>query len=302
MSKQDFTHGRASASGLCVDLHTHSACSDGTLSPRELVDYACAKPLAAIALTDHDTIEGISPALEHAALLAEDGLPVPAVIPGIELSCEYKGLDIHMVGLYIDHRSPAFLERLEHFVSSRTLRNEKICTLLQRHGVQISYKQLQERFPDAVITRAHYGRLMLELGYVSAISEAFEKYIGDGAPCFLPREKISPMDAVSLIRTAKGIPILAHPLLYRMNPSELEELITLLTSVGLRGIEVYYSTHSPSDVCFLSALAGRHGLLPSGGSDFHGSNKPGLDLATGYGDLQVPLSVWEELRRFSQRC
>ena len=276
-----------------IDLHVHSTCSDGTYTPTQLVDYAIEKGLSAFALTDHDSVDGIKEALSYAEALRSQ-LPieqrdtVPEIIPGIELSSEYQGRDIHVLGLYIDPEQKTFAEHLKSFVESRHNRNRKMCAKLRERGIDITYEALLEMFPGSVITRAHYGKYMLEKGYISSIKEAFQRYIGDRGPCFIPREKITPAQAVELILQAGGIPILAHPILYGMGNASLEQLIAELKAEGLRGIEAIYSTYSPADERQIRSLAEKYDLLLSGGSDFHGSNKPGLDLGTGYGKLFVP--------------
>lgn len=273
-----------------VDLHVHSNYSDGSLSPSQLVDLAVEKGLFAFALTDHDTIDGIDEAIESAK-----ERPV-TVIPGIELSTEYEGKDVHIVGLMIDHKTPAFQKKIQEFVDSRELRNEKMCNALRtRAGMDITYEDLKSHYPDSVITRAHYARYMLEKGYIRSLSEAFERYIGDRAPYFIPREKVTPQDAVSLILSAKGIPVLAHPLLYGMSSERLQILVSSLKSCGLVALEALYATYSPSDEASMRLLAEKNGLLLSGGSDFHGAAKPKLELGTGYGKLQVPKDIFDKL-------
>lgn len=367
---------------LPVDLHVHSNRSDGTYSPRELVDYAMKKGLAAFALTDHDTVEGLAEAMERAESLrrgqaeglqqtadntegfrqaqaaeraegfrqaqtteqaegfwqaqaaeraaglqqerAQDagaGVPqpdlarpmVPEVIPGIEFSTKYtapgtsrtdeeegrnaRGQEVHIVGLDIDYQNPAFRARLQEFVDSRTARNHKMCRLLQEAGMDVTYEALLAESPDAVITRAHYARYMLNHGYVKSMAEAFDRYIGDRCPCYVPREKVTPVQAVRLILEAGGIPVLAHPILYRMSDARLEALTAELKDAGLIGIEALYSTYKPHEERQIRALAKKYDLRISGGSDFHGTNKPGLDLGTGCGTLFVPYEVLTDLRK-----
>lgn len=279
-----------------VDLHVHSNCSDGTFTPAGLVAYAVSKGLSAFALTDHDTVDGLDEAARTIKSLAARGETVPELIPGIELSTRYHDRDVHILGLFIDYHNPAFLSRLEEFVDSRIQRNQKMCALLRKAGMDITYEALVEENPGAVITRAHYGRFLKEHGYVKTIKEAFERYIGDDCPCFVPREKITPGQAVKLILEADGIPVLAHPVLYRLSAAALEQLVSELKSAGLLGIEAIYSTYSGADERQIRTLAGRYHLLISGGSDFHGANKPDLDMGTGYGSLAVPLPVLEELK------
>lgn len=335
---------------LQVDLHVHSNRSDGTCSPKELVDYAMKKGLAAFALTDHDTVDGLDEACAYAEELRKrlkrierpqgqqpeteysnadsaayppDAPLVPEVIPGIEFSTEYSdapdpeeanilsmpqeqqqakprrrsGQDVHIVGLYIDYHDRAFIAQLQEFVDSRTSRNHKMCRLLQEAGIDITYEALLKEFPGAVITRAHYAKYMLNHGYIKSIPEAFDRYVGDHCPCYVPREKVTPVQAVKLILRAGGIPILAHPILYHLSDARLDALTAELKNAGLMGIEAIYSTYKPHEERQIRALAAKYDLLISGGSDFHGSNKPGLDLGTGYGNLFVPMDVLTGLKK-----
>lgn len=276
-----------------IDLHVHSTCSDGTLSPTELVDYAIQKGLSAFALTDHDCVEGLDTILSYAKSLPN----APEIIPGIELSTDENGQEVHMVGLFIDHHNPEFNQYLQEFIESRTTRNKKMCHLLQEHGMNITYEELEAEFPGAVLTRAHYAKLLLKHGYVKSIKEAFERFLGDHCPCYVSREKITPVMAIDLIKKAGGLAILAHPILYHMSDARLDALVQKLKEAGLTGIEAIYSTYSPAEERQIRKLAAKYDLLLSGGSDFHGENKPGLDLGTGYGKLYVPEEVLLALKK-----
>ena len=275
-----------------IDLHVHSTCSDGTLSPTELVDYAIQKGLSAFALTDHDCVEGLDTILSYAKSLPN----APEIIPGIELSTDENGQEVHMVGLFIDHHNPEFNQYLQEFIESRTTRNKKMCHLLQEHGMNITYEELEAEFPGAVLTRAHYAKLLLKHGYVKSIKEAFERFLGDHCPCYVSREKITPVMAIDLIRKAGGLAILAHPILYHMSDARLDALVQKLKEAGLTGIEAIYSTYSPAEERQIRKLAAKYNLLLSGGSDFHGENKPSLDLGTGYGKLYVPEEILDKLK------
>lgn len=280
-----------------IDLHVHSTRSDGTFSPTELVDYAISKNLTAFALTDHDSVDGLAEASVYAESLKAKGMTVPEIIPGIELSTEYQGKDIHMVGLYIDYHDPDFLKYLRDFIASREERNYKMCAKLREHGIPITYEELLAAFPGSVITRAHYARYMMEHGFIKSIAEAFERYVGDRCPCFVPREKVTPEQGIELITRAGGIPILAHPILYKLGKAHLDDLVGRLKDAGLKGIEVIYSTYDASDERQIRSLARKYDLLESGGSDFHGNNKPGLDLGVGYGKLCVPDYLLDEIKK-----
>ncbi len=189
-----------------VDLHTHTSKSDGSYTPTRLVDYAIEKGLLAVAITDHDSIEGLDEALSHAASLKAQGLPSVEVVPGIEFSTKYEKQDVHIVGLYISYDSDAFRTALDGFVNSRVNRNIKMCQNLREAGIDISYEKLQAMYPEAVITRAHYAAYLLENGYVKSRQDAFAMYLGDHTKYFVPREKVTPTQAIKLILTAGGDP------------------------------------------------------------------------------------------------
>lgn len=274
-----------------VDLHVHSTRSDGTFTPSELVDYALKKGLSAFALTDHDTTDGLAEAMEYAK---DKGIEV---VPGIEFSTEYESKDIHILGLYIDYTKKEFKEQVQAFIDSRILRNQKMCKNLQTAGIDITYEALLAEFPDSTITRAHYARYLLDHGYVKSLPEAFDRYVGDHCPYYVPREKVTPAQAVELILQADGIPILAHPTLYHMSERRLEKLVAALKEAGLMGMEAVYSTYTAAEERQMRSLAAKYNLLISGGSDFHGANKPKLDLATGYGNLFIPASILTDLKK-----
>lgn len=271
-----------------IDLHVHSTASDGTFTPTQLVAYAKTKQLSAFALTDHDSVAGI-----QEATIAATPYEIQ-VIPGIELSTEYNSCDVHILGLFIDSNSKPFLNKLKEFNLIRDSRNEKMCTLLQKEGFDISMSDLVDKFDNAVLTKAHFARYLLDKGYISSMNEAFDKYINDGCPCYVPKVKCTPYEAIEIILKAKGVPVLAHPLLYHFTYSELEELVILLKNSGLQGIEAIYSLNENQDESNMMALAKNHNLIITGGSDFHGANKSGIDLGVGRGNLRIPISLLEQ--------
>lgn len=272
-----------------IDMHVHSNCSDGTYTPEQLVTYAHQKGLTAFALTDHDTIDGIRRAQDAAKDTALE------VIPGIELSTEYWNKDIHMLGLGIDITNPEFLEDLKAFQNSRDLRNEKMIKKMQEYNINITADDMMREYPDSVWTRAHFARFLLEHNYVKSLPEAFDRFLGDHAPCFIPREKVTPTQAIDMIHHAGGYAVLAHPLLYHLSDSNLEILVTDLCDHGLDGLEAIYSTYRFAEESQMKQLAKRHSLKITGGSDFHGTNKPTIDLATGKGNLKIPYTLWSTL-------
>ena len=277
-----------------IDLHVHSNCSDGTCSPSELVKKALKENLRAFALTDHDTTDGIDE-----ALLAASGTCLE-VIPGIEFSTTYEEKDIHMLGLGIDHHNAHFQESLEVFRNHRHTRNLQMIDKLREHGIDISYEKLLLEYPDCtdVWTRAHFARFLLDHGYVSSRNEAFDRYLGDHACCFVPRPKVSPFQVISLIHETGGYAVLAHPLLYGFSSQNLELLVRRCKEAGVDGIETVYSRNRGSDESAMRQLARRFGLKITGGSDFHGDNKPDIQLGTGTGNLRIPYELWAHLKEY----
>ena len=274
-----------------IDLHVHSSKSDGTLTPTELTAHAAAAGLRAYALTDHDNTDGLEEALTASARYGIE------VIPGIEFSTEYFGKDIHIIGLEADFSHPDFAAQIRFYRDERFRRNLKMIQRMADDGIDISFEQMTSSFGKTVWTRAHFARYLMDHGYVSRMDDAFRIYIGEDCRYFVPREKVSPFKVTEQLRQYHGIPILAHPLLYHLSDEELRRLIVQLKEKGLIGIEVYYSLHSKEEEAYLMALAQEYSLLPSGGSDFHGSNKPDTLIGTGHGNLQIPYSILENLRR-----
>ena len=275
-----------------IDLHTHTTESDGSFTPEELILEAKRKGLAAIAITDHDTFAGIDKAMPVA--LANN----IELIPGIEFSTDYNGKEIHVIGLYIDITHPHLNAKLKEFRECRDNRNALIVENLQKEGFDITMEALKEENPDCVITRANIARFLYEHGMIPSIQTAFEKYIGDHCKCFVNRFKVTPMEAVGLIKEAGGTAILAHPLLYHMSTPVLQNMVNELKDAGLDGIEAIYCTYTVGEERDMKDFAKKNGLLISGGSDFHGSTKPNLELATGYGKLYIPYSVLENIKKY----
>lgn len=286
-----------------IDLHVHSTASDGSFTPSELVHLAAKKNLVAFALTDHDTTAGISEALLAAdeynrSLDSTDASTHPiTVIPGIEISTGFQGEDIHVLGYNIHYNDISLLDELEHLRNVRTQRNVKMLSLLRDSGFPFTDELINKRFgSDTVITRAHYAILLVEMGYCKDKNEAFQKYLGHGCPCYVPRTMISPMEAVRIIRRAGGHPVLAHPVLYKIASSidneEFHQLIDDMIACGLEGIEAIYCLNTPEDDIRFLEFANSKGLFITGGSDFHGDAKPGLELGTGYNhSLRIPASI-----------
>lgn len=273
-----------------VDLHTHSTYSDGTYTPEELVKYGSEKGLSAIALTDHDTLSGVKEAKKAGSKYNIE------VIGGIEFSTSFENTEIHIVGLFLDDNCGIINDRLKQLQENRTIRNKKMVEALQALNVNITYNDVVECAEGNIITRAHFAKALVKNGCCQSKQECFDRYIGTNKPGYIEREVLGVEETISLINKGGGLSILAHPLLYKLSDSRLEYMVGCLGRLGLKGIEAYYSTHSPADTKYIKFLAQQNRLLLSGGSDFHGENKPKLDLAVGYGSLAVPAEVLEKMK------
>jgi hypothetical protein len=244
-----------------ADFHLHTTASDGKLTPAELVKLAVAKGLDIIAITDHDTVAGIVP-----ALTAAQRFPNLKVIPGIEISTEVPQGEVHILGYFINYRSPELNQFLEKMRKSRQERAHKMLAKLERLGISINFDEVLKFASGPSIGRPHIAQAMLERGYISSLKEAFDKYIGNGGPAYVERYKITPSEAIKLITEAEGFSVLAHP----ANIKGLESLIPQLKETGLKGIEAYYGEYSPEVKEHLVRLARENNLIASGGSDYHG--------------------------------
>lgn len=274
-----------------VDLHTHTIHSDGSASPEELIARASSKGARSIAITDHDTVS----ALEEARAAADRfGIEV---VPGIEISAEYSPGTMHILGYCIDVESPALNEKLAELKSAREKRNPEIARRLQSLGLEIGYDEVVQLAHNKVVGRPHFARLLVEKGYVRSIQEAFDTLLKKGAPAYVEKARLSPADSIDLIHGAGGVAVLAHPYQLKLPSYEaMNDLTAELASLGLDGIEAIYSRHSPAERTTYSEIATRHGLLVTGGSDYHGSYKPDIDIVSGLGDLEVPYELLEALK------
>ena len=268
-----------------IDLHVHTTASDGQLSPAEVVHAALEIGLTAIAITDHDTTEGIAE-----ALAAARGTSL-GVIPGVEISADVPGSEVHILGYCLEYRHPDLCRKLAFSRDSRLHRAQRIIAKLTRMGIPLDWDRVKRIAGDGAVGRPHIARALLEQGYVSSTDEAFARYIGRNGPAYADRPKMSPGEAVQTILAAGGLPVLAHPLHATL-------LIAELTRLGLAGLEVYYTGYGPDEVDFLLDLAGKHGLAATGGSDFHG---PDVLPANELGGIWVPQELLEDLRTCHQQ-
>ncbi len=274
-----------------IDLHTHSTASDGTFSPKRLVRLAKEIDLAALALTDHDTIDGLAEAEEEAQA---QGL---AFVPGVEISVKFDGPGhFHLLGYFLDYRDQALQKALKALKEARASRNQKMLEKLQDLGIEITWDELRAVSGGGEIGRPHLARLLVEKGVVRDTNEAFEKYLAKGAPAYVPKALLDPKEAIDLIHSAGGLTSLAHAYYLKLEEQDLINYVTQLKEQGLDAIEAYYTDHSREFTQFLLDLAKRLGLLVTGGSDFHGDNKPEISLGKGKGDLFVPEEVYLRLR------
>lgn len=276
----------------CIDLHTHTTASDGSLTPTELIRHAVSKELAAIAVTDHDCVDGVEEAL------AEGRRQGIEVIPGLEISAEFDRGTMHILGFFVDWKQEPLRRRLFELQEARRLRNPKITKKLQEHGLEITYEEVVAASGGGQVGRPHFAKVLVQKGYAASMEEAFEKYLKKGAPGYVEKFRFSPQESIALIHEAGGVAVLAHPFTLGLKTTEMENnLLTELTRMGLDGIEVYYSQNAPEDTIHSLRLCETFGLLPTGGSDFHGAHKPGIDLGVGKGDLQVSYELLEALRK-----
>ncbi|HEX5696570.1 MAG TPA: PHP domain-containing protein [Acidimicrobiia bacterium] len=275
---------------MAVDLHTHSTASDGSEGPTALVEKASALGLTALALTDHDTLEGIAEA-ETAASAADLEL-----IPGTELSLDHHGA-MHLVVLWLEPGPGPLQDRLASLQHGRHARNLAIVTLLDALGMPVSIDEVMEEAGSGSVGRPHIAAVMMRKGYVGSVAEAFDLWLGAGRPAYAGRPRLSPEEAIGLAIDSGGVPVLAHPHTLGINRAEeMADLLDRLRNAGLVGLEAACAGYRSHEREGYADLARRFGLVASGGSDYHGRYKPGLELGTGYGDLVVRETVVDELR------
>lgn len=275
---------------MAVDLHTHSSYSDGSDTPAELVAEAERAGLEAVALTDHDNLDGIAEAAEAAT---EHGIEL---VPGVELSCEWDRGGFHMIVLFLEPGTGPLQDRLAELQAGRTNRNRQMVDKLAGLGVEITYEEVLEEAGGTGMGRPHMAAVLVQKKVVGSMSEAFDLYLGAGRPGYVGRPRLAPEEAIALATDSGAVPIVAHPHTLGIFRAELDDELERLAGLGLVGLETYYPEYEQDTRLELVERARRVGLIPSGGSDYHGSYKPGLRLGNGYGDLMVGREVLEELR------
>jgi 3',5'-nucleoside bisphosphate phosphatase len=284
-----------------IDLHTHSNASDGTMPPGDLVRLAKERGLKALALTDHDTIDGLP---EAVAAGQEYGVEV---IPGVEISARYPGGTMHILGYFLDYEDARFARRLAVLKQARKDRNPQIIAKLNALGISLTMAQVERLSGRGQMGRPHIARALVEAGYVRSLQEAFDLYLGNDGKAYVEKFRFPPDEAIEMIREARGVPVLSHPFTLGLNSqASLKALLEELAGLGLGGLEVFYPEHGPRQEALYLSLARELGLLVTGGSDFHGDNKPEVDLGRincqkklTY-DLVQALKAWRQ-REFSSR-
>jgi predicted metal-dependent phosphoesterase TrpH len=275
-----------------IDLHTHSTASDGTMEPGELVKYAKSRGLAAIALTDHDTVEGIKEAYEEGLRIGFE------VVPGLEISVDFEP-EMHILGYFFGNSYLDIEDTLICLRKSREERNPEIIKKLNDMGFDINMEEVSKIAARGVVGRAHIAKVLVDKGYVGSVGEAFDKFLSSGRPAFVKRDKFTPEQGINEIIRAGGIPVLAHPIYLGRSYAELDSLFYELKIMGLKGIEAYYVDNTPQDTENMVKLAHKHGLLITGGSDFHGTFKSDIEIGVGYGNLDISYELLERLKEVS---
>ena len=271
-----------------VDLHLHTTHSDGTLSPSDLVDLCAQKGLKVIAISDHDSTEGVAEAQEAAA---RHGIEI---IPAIELSTDVPDNEIHMLGYFVDMEDAGFQELLRSFRAGREDRGREMVERLSSLGLEITWEEVEGIADGAAVGRPHIAQAMIERGYVSEWQEAFERYIGRTGPAYVERTRLEPEEAIQVLLDNGALPVMAHPLYYEREDTQiLRRIVSQLKDAGMVGLEVHYGEFSDGEIQMLANIAAEFDLIPCGGSDYHASGKPGEIMP---GEAGPPMSVVESLR------
>ncbi|MFV1950435.1 MAG: PHP domain-containing protein [Nitrospinota bacterium] len=274
-----------------IDLHTHTTASDGSYRPEELVRLASSLGVSAMAITDHDNVSGIDE-----GILAGDKYGVE-IVPGIEISVDYNTGTMHMLGYYIDCRDSTLLEKLAFLQSERDIRNTRIVKRLNDLGMEITYDEVKS-IADGQVGRPHFAQILHRKGFVKNFNEAFDRFLGKGKPAYAEKGRFYPEDAIGLILNTGGIPVLAHPpYLYISDYMDLKKTISGLKSLGLMGVETYYTTHTRKQTEELIKISNELDLLITGGSDFHGEITPKTVIGSGIdNNLNIGYTFLERMK------
>ncbi len=274
-----------------VDLHAHTTASDGSLTPSELVALAKSMGLRALAVTDHDTIDGIPEAIAAAGDLGIE------LIPGIELASEHDRGRLHVLGYWVQHDSPSLTGRLRQLKDNRSRRNELMVEKMRSLGLAITMEDVVAESGGGVVARPHMAMALVRKGIVPNVRDAFRQYLSEGAPAHVPRDKIGPREASDLIHSAGGLAVVAHPISLGLEPDEVPAEFARLKNEGLDGVECYYSRFTHEESQLFLAAAETVGLLPTGGSDYHGAARPEIMLGNVIDGAPAPYSLLERLKQ-----
>ena len=277
-----------------IDLHVHSNCSDGSMSPEELMRHAKASGLSAVALTDHDTVDGLARAKKEAEAIGLE------FIPGIELSV-VSDAETHIVGLYVDPEEPRFAAALEKIRRERRERNDATERALSAIGLPVSKAEAREEAGSDLIGRAHFAKVMVKKGFADSVKDAFDRFLGVGGPAYCPIRSLSAEEGIALINGAGGVAIAAHLHHMKKEGAALEAYLRELKGYGLAGAEAIYSEYTPEMSRRYGALIEKLGLLPSGGTDFHGTMKPHIAIGKGFGELSIPYSLLNAIKLLTKK-
>ena len=273
-----------------IDLHLHTRYSDGSLTPAEVVTLAHQAGVTAMAITDHDIVDGIPHAREAATKLGIE------IVPGVELSSRFDGRELHVLGYFFDWQDPTLQAHMVRQRLSRQVRNPQIIERLNALGLELSEDEVKAKAGSDSVGRPHIAQVLVDKRYVHDTREAFERYLGEGAAAYVPRTLSDTREVITWVRDAGGVPVLAHPTWTRCEGEPLYRLCACLKEAGLLGLEVFYSTHNRKQISRYLELAKRLDLLVTGGSDFHGAANPAIQVGRGKGNLKVPAALLEPLR------
>jgi predicted metal-dependent phosphoesterase TrpH len=275
---------------LMIDLHTHSTVSDGTDPPERIPQLAAAAGCSAVALTDHDRLDGLAAAAVGAA---EAGVEL---VPGCEISCAFPGGAMHLLVYFVEAGEGPLQDELVHLQEVRARRNDEMVGRLRTMGLPITAEEVEAEAGGIGAGRPHMAAVLVRNGAAADVNDAFDRFVGDGAPGYVEKVRLTPDRALALATASGGVPVLAHPTSLRRQPHDLERWVRELAAIGLQGLEAVYGRYRPDQRDGLAALARRHGLVVTGGSDHHGDYKPDLHVGIGTGDLHVPDEALSRLR------
>ncbi len=274
-----------------IDLHTHTVCSDGSMTPEELVYHAKQSGLSAVAVSDHDTVDGVQAAMEAGKRYGME------VVPAIELSAK-SDTETHILGYFIDPDSAKLTDAMAYIREVRTVRLGETCGMLQNLGIDVTLDEVKAEAAGGILCRAHIAAIMTRKGYSESPKAAFQKWLNVGCPAYSESQALTDMEAIDLIRSAGGDAYLAHLHLTKKPPEELDKFVRHLTENGLTGIEGYYTDYTDDMATEYRTLAQKYGLKLSGGTDFHGTFKPHISIGRGLGGMIIPYSVLEKMKEY----